>query len=204
MPGRRLVTALPPMVSRRFRHLLHDTNGFPIPWHVAVIAGRPAFGLLRDRAVEIASSENRCWVCGHRLGTYLGFAGDVATAITRVALQPPSHRDCLLEAIELGIPAMRSPGVRLVWVTRNYDPAVADDGRTTIWRLGPPRSTRWFLDGRAATHDEVSEAMAEQLPALFESAHARGEATVKVLERQAQDAVRLLPSTPPHVESPRA
>src|SRR5215831_10331151 len=134
---------LPPL-PRRIAKLPVDHRGFPVPWFVAFIDGKPDFRMIDTPKLAIAVKQRRCWTCGEPLGVHLAFLIGPMCAVNRVISEPPSHRDCAIfsatacpflsqsrmrrneknlpddrmEAAGIGL--SRNAGAVCIWTTRNY------------------------------------------------------------------------------------
>ena len=42
-------------------------RGYPVPWFVGWIDGKPEFRCMDPAKLKLAITERRCWVCGERL-----------------------------------------------------------------------------------------------------------------------------------------
>lgn len=211
---------LPPVPSR-MRALRLDERGYPVPWFVAWIDGKPDFRVSDARRVIEAVKFRRCWLCGDGLGRHLAFVIGPMCSVNRVSSEPPSHLDCALFAVQAcpfltrprahrraaglpedaapgaGLGIMRNPGVALVWITRSYRPfrAPAPDGRTGwLFEVGPPDEVRWFCEGRPATRAEIEASIESGLAFLEEEARAEGPRAVQALELPVARARLLLPA----------
>jgi len=139
-------------------------------------------------------------------------------AVNRVSGEPPSHLACAefsaracpflsrpaAERREAGLPdevsrsvhgLTRNPGVALVWITESYRTidAGADGGTGTLLRIGPPRGTLWYAEGRPATRAEVLHSIETGLPALEAAARVDGPEALVQLREQTATALRLVP-----------
>jgi hypothetical protein len=171
-----------------------DARGYPIPWFVAYVDGKPDFRIMDvKKLARVLKGEKRCWVCGERLGTTFAFVVGPMCAINRVSSEPPSHRECAwfsaiacpflsrphMRRREAGLPEKmsepagvmidRNPGVALVWVTNTYE--VIDTGQSReqvhhLFRMGEPRHVYCYADGRPATAKEVRASVESGLPLL--------------------------------------
>jgi hypothetical protein len=136
-------------------------------------------------------------------------------AINRVASEPPSHRECAefdakacpfltrpkMRRNEKDLPdercdpagqhIPRNPGVALIWVTKSYRPF--DAGNGVLFEVGEPVETMWFAEGRGATRREVLDSITSGLPFLMDVAKKEGAGAVAELEKQTEDALRLVP-----------
>lgn len=178
-----------PAVPRRMQKLHIEERGYPTPWFVQWIEGKPDFRVM-DAAKRVrAVNEKLCWLCGEPLGVNLAFLIGPMCAINLVSAEPPSHRDCAEFAVKacpfLAMPKMvrresglpenysdqvggvmikRNPGVILLWITKGYRVVKDDEG--FVLRLGAPTEVAWYREGRFATRAEVLESIESGLPAL--------------------------------------
>jgi hypothetical protein len=181
--------ALPANIAR----LPVDERGYPVPWFVAWIDGKPEFRVADAKKIMQAVVGNLCWVCGSPLGRYLAFVVGPMCAVNRISAEPPSHLECAEFSVraclflvrphmrrrERGLPAeaaappghmiRRNPGVTLIWVTRVFKPTRVDGGGW-LYQMGAPTSLLSFAEGRAATEDEVLASIESGLPLLREAA----------------------------------
>ena len=205
---------LPPL-PRRFLGLPIDDRGYPVPWFVHWVDGKPDFRLLRpDGAVE-AFEKRKCWLCGDRLGRYGAFVVGPMGPIIRIAAEPPSHRDCAEFAVKAcpflvrpnakrreanltnASPAddgmiLGNPGVSLLWVTRLWRPVGTPD--RVLFNMADPTEFSWWREGRPATRGEVIESIKSILPDLVDIAARENLAAVKSLEKPIALAMQLLPA----------
>jgi hypothetical protein len=186
---------LPP-VPPKMRGLPVDERGYPVPFFVAFINGKPDHRVVEPRAVHTCIRLSRCWLCGETLGRYKVFTVGPMCALNRVSGEPPSHLECAEFAAkacpfltrphakrrDANLPEERhtneamlshNPGVTLLWTTTGYRPFRA--GGTILYDMGPPDGMQWFAEGRQATRAEVDAAIALGLPALRKAAEADGE-----------------------------
>jgi hypothetical protein len=176
------------------RDLPLDERGYPVPWFVAFIKGKPDFRVMDPVKYKRAISEQRCWVCGAHLGVWKVFTIGPMCAINRTTSEPPSHLDCarwsarncpflsrphmvrrendMPEGIEGCIGGMmikRNPGVTLLWVTKSFETWRDPKGGPLI-EVGPPESLEWWAEGKHATREQVEHSIETGLPALREIA----------------------------------
>lgn len=85
----------------------------------------------------------------------------------------------------------RNPGVALVWITESYRPFHTGNG--VLFEVGEPIETLWFAEGRLATRREVLDSINSGLPFLVEVAKKEGMEAVSALEKQTENALRLVP-----------
>ncbi|CAK0406026.1 Uncharacterised protein [Burkholderia pseudomallei] len=201
--------ALPPEMM----NLPIDERGYPVPFFVAWVDGKPDFRVADAMKMQKAVRFHRCWVCGEPLGRYRAFVIGPMCAVNRVSSEPPSHLNCALFAVHAcpflilpkahrrethmpegstdpaGIFLKRNPGVSLVWVTREYRVERHSDG--LLFRLGEPSATLWYANGRRATREEARESIDSGLPSLREIAAADN--ALPELERMIAAVEPLLP-----------
>lgn len=179
-------------LPRRMKLLPLDERGYPVPWFVDYMDGKPEFRSMDGRKFIRAIKERRCWVCGEVLGTNLCFVAGPMCGINRTSSEPPSHSDCghwsarncpflnnphqvrreddLMNNARLteesaGMAICRDPGVTMLWVTRSYE--VFNDGKDKpLIIMGEPTRVEWYCEGRSATREEVMHSIESGLPAL--------------------------------------
>src|SRR5580692_7475343 len=81
-------------LPRRMTALPIDERGYPVPWFVDWIDGKPEFRAMDPRKFVRAIKEKLCWVCGQRLGVNVCFVAGPMCGINRTSSEPPSHREC--------------------------------------------------------------------------------------------------------------
>src|SRR5436190_5515495 len=135
-------------LPERMRDLPVDGRGYPVPWFVDWLNGKPEFRAMDPAKWVRAIKEKCCWVCGKRLGVNLAFTIGPMCGVNRTTSEPPSHLECarwsarncpflnnprmVRRQDELvndeqarenvaGCPIMRNPGVVLLWITRQYE-----------------------------------------------------------------------------------
>jgi len=209
---------LPPLPPRLHR-LPIDDRGYPVPWFVQWINGKPDFRVMdADKRIR-AVREKRCWTCGDILGARFAFVIGPMCAINRISAEPPSHRECAEYSARacpfLTMPKMvrrendlpegyanpggemiaRNPGVALLWLTRGYRVVKAEP--TFLFVIGDPFETVWYKEGRPATRAEVMESIDSGYPLLLEEARSKPieyrDEAVAFLEQSKLSALALLP-----------
>ncbi len=164
-------------------------RGYPVPWFVAWIDGKPEFRAADGQKFRRAILEKLCWVCGERLGSRLSFVIGPMCCINRVSAEPPCHLECAEYSVkncpflvkphmirrEDNLPEeaknpggemiMRNPGCICIWTTKSYK--IVEDGRGgRLIRVGDHESLSWWREGRTATRAEVLESVKSGLPNL--------------------------------------
>lgn len=204
---------LPPMPPR-IASLPVDDRGYPVPWFVAWIDGKPDFRVIEPLRMHKAIHFHRCWICGEILGARRAFVVGPMCIVNRVSAEPPSHRECARFAAQAcpfltlpkavrretnmpedacepgGVMLTRNPGVCAIWVTRSHHVAKVSNG--VIFRMGEPDEVEWYAMGREASRGEVFRSMQEGLPALAEIANAEGAG--HELEAMLTAAMKLMPA----------
>lgn len=198
----------------RITSLPLDERGFPIPWFVAMVDGKPDFRVIRPGGVVIALHKQLCWLCGGQMGTYKAFVVGPMCGVNRVSSEPPLHLECAKYAATAcpfltrplavrrerdlpedakdpaGVMIKRNPGVTLVWVTRSFQPFRVGNG--LLIRLGDPTSVHFYREGRPAHLSEVMESVRTGMPLLAEQAQRDGAEGIKALKAQAQQFAHVL------------
>lgn len=166
-----------------------DERGYPVPFFVAWVDGKPEFRAMDVEKFVRALREKLCWVCGSRLGVNVCFVAGPMCGINRTSSEPPCHLDCARwsarnclflsnprmvrredEAINdarlrhdaAGIALTRNPGVVMLWITRSFE--VFDVGGKPLITMGEPEVVEWYACGRPATRAEVLESVETGLP----------------------------------------
>lgn len=197
------------------RLLLVDDRGYPVPWFVATVDGKPEFRVADGRKRGIAMSEGKCWVCGRlMLGTRTYVVGPMCT-VTRTTVEPPCHPDCAEYSARacpfLSKPQMvrrdndlpegtdspghmirRNPGVTALWTTGERHLSRFPDGNGgVLLRLPEPSAVSWWREGRPATREEARAAIESGLPLLEAMTSCKSE--LAELHGQREAAERWLP-----------
>lgn len=205
-----------PELPRRMRSLPIDSRGFPVPYFVQWIDGKPDFRVIDTRKVAACIYYKRCWICGDELGQYKAFVIGPLAAVNRTSSEPPSHTDCAKFAAQAcpfltrpnaarrsagmpanaqeapGIMSKHNPGVTLVWVTRSFQTMHTKTG--VLFSMGDAEQTFWYAGGRLASRDQVRSSLESGLPELYDLAHAEGETAVLELDMMVARATRYFPA----------
>lgn len=204
---------LPP-VPKEMEHLPVDERGYPVPFFVAWVEGRPEFRASMRAAVQACVKHNVCWVCGFPLRGESVFTIGPMCSINRVSSEPPAHANCarysalacpflsrphmdrrendLPEGIQAGagFSIRRNPGVTLLWFAREFQVENHPKGR--LWRFTRrPIGVEWYCRGRAATRREVLDAIESGYPELERASKLDGSA--RMLENWRAKAMQLVP-----------
>lgn len=214
------IAPLPPRIS----DLPTSETGYPVPWFVEWIDGKPEFRVADARKFVLAVRQNLCWVCGQKMGGYKTFVAGPMCGINRTAAEPPTHHDCAVWSARncpflstprmvrredglselgadnpAGIMIKRNPGVTMLWTTRKFD--VFKTGNGYLIEMGEPVCVEWFATGRLATRTQVVESITTGLPLLHKVAAEEGPAAVQQLVAAHAALVRYLPpdTDPPSI-----
>jgi hypothetical protein len=168
-----------------------DERGFPVPWFVAFIDGKPDFRIIRPGGITRALNGQTCWLCGQPLGAYRAFVIGPMCTVNRVTSEPPSHLECAHFAVQacpfmlnpsmrrsqrekppetigpVGIHLDRNPGAMCIWITKvgRFRPEQVGHG-VLISLHGEPVRVEWWARGRLATRAEVELSISGGLPEL--------------------------------------
>lgn len=82
-------------------HLKVLPNGYPLPFFVAIVDGKPDFRLLDAKKQALCCTSKICGICGKKLfkGAYYFISGPEGYA-NRIASDPPMHRQCAEYSLE--------------------------------------------------------------------------------------------------------
>ncbi|HEY6382034.1 MAG TPA: hypothetical protein VIY07_09545 [Pseudolabrys sp.] len=205
----------------RLRQLPLDERGYPVPWFVDWLDGKPEFRAMDPRKFVRAIKEKLCWVCGQRLGVHLAFVAGPMCGVNRTSSEPPCHLECaqwsarncpflskpdmvrredgLMNKAALveesaGFCITRNPGVVMVWITRQYEIFRPHAGNQAgyLLQMGDPERVEWWCQGRTATRAEVDASIESGLPNLETMARLEP-GGMRALERAVRRFERWLP-----------
>lgn len=202
---------LPPL-PERMADLPVESRGYPVPFFVAWIDGKPDFRVIEAGRIAECVRGEKCWLCGERLGAFKAFVIGPMCAVNRTSSEPPSHRECAIFAATAcpflvmpkaqrreanlpegniaGVSIPRNPGVALVWVSKRFR-LFGDNRGGVLFDIGEPVETLWFAEGRAAMRAEVMASIESGLPSL--RAMAQGEEDLAELAKMVAAAEVYLP-----------
>lgn len=204
-------------LPQRMKKLPVDERGYPVPWFVAWVDGKPEFRAMDGRKLYRAVHERRCWVCGGKNDRDVTFVIGLMCVVNWISAEPPSHLECaqysaqacpfltrphmvrrdssLPEGIvkPAGHMVTRNPGVTALWETRYDGIDVLVEDRGYLFRfVAEPKRLRLYAEGRLATSDEIRRSLETGLPALESAACEEGLFAVAMLTRAVARARRLL------------
>jgi len=197
----------------RMRNLPISDEGYPIPYFVPFINGKPEFRGMDGEKLGICVRLKRCWLCGKPLGVHMTFPIGPMCAVNRNIAEPPSHHSCaeygvracpfltqprmrrnekdMIEGHVAGVGLKRNPGVTCLWTTRSYKVYRAPNGGP-LFSIGDPEKVEYFAEGRKATREEIMASMESGLPLLMEIAEDEGGDAPAALREMYDKAVREL------------
>lgn len=197
----------------RLRKLPLSAEGYPIPYFVPYINGKPDFRGMDGEKLGVCIRHKRCWLCGEQLGRYMAFVIGPMCGINLVSSEPPSHRGCAAYAVQAcpflsnpkmrrnekdmpegtvaGIMIKRNPGVTMIWVTEEYRLFRADGG--VLFKIGNPMEVRFYAEGRLAARDEVMHSIDTGLPLLRGMAEKEGVEAMNELRERYIELLNWLP-----------
>ena len=209
-----------PPLPLRMAGLKLDHRGYPVPYFVAWIDGKPDFRVMDGAKLYPAVKDSLCWLCGQKLGKFKTFTIGPMCAINRTISEPPSHLECATFAVQAcpflsmpkaqrreagltidgvnlkeaaGTGLKRNPGVTLLWTTLAFKPF--KDGRGgVLFRLGDPESLSWWAESRTATREEILESINSGLPLLQSVAAEQGPDAVEALNEYVACGMALVPA----------
>lgn len=202
-------------IPLRMRHLPVSDEGYPVPYFVKWIDGKPEFRAFDGDKMVVCVKQRRCWLCGKPMGRYLCFPIGPMCSVTRCISEPASHYECAKYGVMAcpfltqprmrrnekdmpeggtiaGIGIMRNPGVIALWITRSY--SIIRHGGGILFKIGDPERIEYWAEGRKATHDEIMHSIDTGLPILREQAMKDGADAIVELERMIDDALKLVPA----------
>jgi hypothetical protein len=203
----------------RMMDLPIDERGYPVPWFVEWINGKPEFRLMNDTKWVKVVQLRLCWICGKQLGAFQCFVLGPMCGITRTTAEPPCHLSCARWAARfcpfLARPYMtrpgheeltvrgarsmggnaitRNPDVVLLWVARDYTVWRPEGDKSALIRIGDPTDWEWWAEGRKATRAEIDESIRTGLPYL-EAEACQEKGGMEDLNRRIAEFSRYLPA----------
>jgi hypothetical protein len=189
----------------RMKKLPLDARGYPVPWFVKWVEGKPNFRLIDPEKFIAAMRFNRCWVCGEGLGAKKTFVIGPLNILNRVNSEPPSHWECAAFAVTscpfLLLPKaqyqetenfaphqlMRNPGVSALWSTRDYQMSLHQG----LIEFGEPSQVWWFAQGKLATRAQVIASLESGLPWVWARAKRQANYIKHCIEIEQQWAAAL-------------
>lgn len=201
-------------IPKRMRGQRLSPEGFPVPWFVPWVDGKPEFRGLDGEKFTVAVRHKRCWLCGEQLGKYMVFVIGPMCAVNRTTAEPPCHHDCAEYAVKAcpfltqpkmrrnekdspagdaaGMMIKRNPGVTCLWTTEEYTIFKAKGGTGALFRIGEPLEIKFYAEGRKSTFAELMHSIDTGLPLLVAEAEKDGEEAVQELHKYVETAMNLI------------
>jgi hypothetical protein len=175
---------LPPLPDH-MKGLPIDDRGYPVPFFVTWVDGKPDFRLLDKEKFVRAVKSKLCSVCGKPLGRFKSFVGGPMNVLQKISGEPPLHHACALFSVracpflllplskrrtanlptdKLDLSAVgedgdvlvdENPGITSIWTCTRF--YMSATGRT--FSLVDVHSLEWFTEGREATREEIEAAL---------------------------------------------
>lgn len=205
-----------PQRPERMARLPLDERGYPIPFFVGYVGGRPDFRVFDPHKLKACVERHVCWLCGDPLGRYQTYAIGPMCAVNRVSSEPPSHLECARYAARAcpflvrpraqrreanfpddarataGVMVTRNPGVVALWTSKEPPHLFRAPGGF-LFRVGEPCSVEWFAEGRPATPSEVRESFDSGVEILRGVAREQQQGAEAHLDREVARALAYLP-----------
>jgi hypothetical protein len=185
-------------MPRRLKSMPISEEGYPIPYFVPYIDGKPDFRGMDGDKFKSCVMRKRCWLCGEPLGRFVTFVIGPMCGINHTSSEPPSHRSCAEYAARAcpfltqpkmrrnekdmpenrtvaGIMIKRNPGVAMLWTTMASEFRIMRDKTGVLFNIGVPIEARFFYEGRRATREEILGSIHSGLPLLREYANNKDE-----------------------------
>ena len=205
-----------PDLPERMKSLPVDHRGFPVPWFVAWVDGKPVFPAMDSDKLRQAIHYGKCWVCGQPLGRFKYWVIGPMCVINRVSSEPPSHQGCALFSVKncpflanprmgrvprdkyggkdaAGIMLDRNPGATALIETQGPITFHSDGRGGVLFEVKPIASVSWWAEGRTATAEEVKHSIETGLPALRKIAEEDRAGAVAALDRKIEEAREWMP-----------
>lgn len=181
---------LEPLPSRML-NLPLDGRGYPVPWFVDWIDGKPEFRAMDGGKWIRAIRYHLCWVCGGVMGKFKTFVAGPMCGINRTSSEPPNHLECAqwsarncpflnnpemtrrekggIEHMDLksvgGFGITRNPGVTMLWTCKDFMVWTPPSGGRLI-QMGEAEHVEWYKCGKLATREDVLASIDSGYPAL--------------------------------------
>lgn len=210
--------ALPPRMAK----LPIDARGYPVPWFVKWIEGKPDFRVIEFEHFARALRFGNCWICGEHVGVFKTFVLGPMCTISRTTSEPPCHHDCAsfaamacpfmilpranrrlanlpankIEAAGIHLP--RNPGAFALWTTSSFKPfRVPSNGESNpgvLLTVGDPSSVEWYAAGARCGREPVMESIDSGFHHLWTVAKTEGiEAQIELENAYAKVCALYLP-----------
>jgi hypothetical protein len=201
-------------IPQRMLKLDISDEGYPVPWFVSWIKGKPDFRAVDTEKLVIAVRHKKCFLCGDSLGVHMTFVIGPMCAVNHTSAEPPAHYSCALYSVKacpfLTQPRMRrnekdmpidanqpggemirrNPGVSLLWTTKKYTMTRVSNG--ILFRIGDPEVLEFWAEGKKATKKQVLDSVESGLPILQKMAEEEGPESISHLKLLTTAAMKLI------------
>lgn len=211
-----------PELPAKMRGLKIEERGYPVPWFVEWIDGKPDFRVIDSEKFFQAIRYGDCWLCGGRLGKFKTFVVGPMCVVNRTTSEPPCHLECARYAAT-ACPFMilptakrrdanmpdhqpiagqhldRNPGATCLYTTLTFSPFKTEDLHPgakagILITMGEPRSVEWYAEGALCARGPVQESIDSGMHYLWAMARAQSINSMVLLENYYHRAMALLPS----------
>jgi hypothetical protein len=162
-------------------HLPRDERGYPVPWFVKWLEGKPDFRIVDGDKFRQAIRFGNCWICGEPLGRLKTFVLGSMNIVNRVTSEPGNHLECADYAVKacpfLLLPAAkyrkaelpagtrvppqmnsRNPGVTALWTCVSAK-LLRYPNNQYLLRVGDPVHVDFVREGKLATREQILESI---------------------------------------------
>lgn len=210
-----------PTLPWRMQKLPIDARGYPVPYFVAWVDGKPEFRTADNQKWTKCVRHHRCWVCGDVVGKFKTFVIGPMCVVNRTTSEPACHMECAEFSATAcpfltlpkakrrdanlpeghsdpgGICITRNPGVTALYTTLSYQ--IIDVGNGYLFRLGEPYHVEWYAETKLATREQCLASIDSGMPLLREVAEkdeAEGRhGALAMLDKYYEHMLPLLPAT---------
>jgi hypothetical protein len=201
----------------RIRALPVTAKGFPALFFASKIDGEYELRVADSAKRVRCFNQNLCWLCGAKLGKYKSFVIGPMCVVNLTTSEPPSHLECSRYActacpfltkprarrnsVDLpdeahegpGVMIDRNPGASCIYTVTSYKLIRVSNG-VLVALPKEPHSVEWWAGGKRCGREPVLASIDSGYPILMEMAKQEGWDAVAQLERQHEQAMRLVPN----------
>lgn len=157
-------------IPKRIARLPRAENGYPIPFFVPIIKGKPDFRVADEGKRLLCLKNCVCWICGQPLEKIVAFAGGSLSLKNRMFSDGPMHLDCaefamkvcphilnkamqrkdikdIVTAVESDIACQDKVEYYGLHISRRGCWAIHREASYWCWRPEPAREIRWWDSG---------------------------------------------------------
>ncbi len=189
-----------PTVPVRVMKLPLSVDGRPVPFCVDIDSdGKPLWQVTNAKRGEQALTEELCWCCGVKLGTFRAFILKPNNAMRRHCFTLPMHADCA-EWMATTFPTLQED-LWALYVTKGYNVKRPREGAPFIL-LAKPEALTWWSHGQPAGFAQIIAHFDRLIPEQVEKCRAcqRPNIPLKLLQTQYQFISKFFPLDPTPAE----